>query len=64
MYRCRRNPGHIFYTSSIRKHAFQKQYRIQDYQCPDCKKEEKELQKRLANEEVERQRKLIEEKQK
>ena len=63
MYRCRKNPSHIFYTSSIRKHAFQKQYRIQDYSCPDCKKEEKESIKRQAAEEVEKQRKIMEEKQ-
>jgi hypothetical protein len=38
MYRCREDSTHIFYISSLRKHAFQKQYRIQDYTCPNCKK--------------------------
>ena len=64
MYRCKKDAGHIFYTSSIRKHAFQKQYRIHDYACPDCKKQQKEKQKQAAAKEVERQRKIIEEKQK
>mmetsp|Transcript_21717 Transcript_21717/g.33462 ORF Transcript_21717/g.33462 Transcript_21717/m.33462 type:complete len:84 (+) Transcript_21717:1762-2013(+) len=64
MYRCRKNSSHIFYFSSIRKHAFQKQYRIQDYSCPECKKEEKDRLKKQAIEEVEKQRKILEEKQK
>ena len=54
MYRCN-SKGHIFNISSLRKHKFQKQYRIQDYTCPTCKKEVKEAEKLAAIAEEERQ---------
>lgn len=49
MYRCR-SMGHIFYVSSVRKQKFQKQYRIQDYTCPECKKIQKENERKAAAE--------------
>ena len=39
MYQCKDKPSHLFHIQSVRKHAFQKQYRIHDYRCPECKKE-------------------------
>lgn len=49
MYRCRAM-GHKFYVSSVRKQKFQKQYRIQDYTCPECKKIQKENERKAAAE--------------
>ena len=57
MYRCVSNPDHTFYISSVRKHAFQKQYKISEYKCPECKKEEKELERQQAALEEERKNK-------
>lgn len=37
MYQCRKEPHHLFCVSSVRKHKFQKQYKIHDYACPECK---------------------------
>ena len=58
MYRCVSNPDHTFYISSVRKHAFQKQYKICEYKCPECKKEEKEVERQRAALEEERKNKL------
>ena len=62
MYRCH-SRSHIFLISSLRKHKHQTQYKINEYSCPDCKKEEKEMLKRQAQEEEERMGKILEEKQ-
>ena len=46
----------MFHVKSIRKQKYQKQYKIQDYNCPDCIKNKKEEEKRIAAEEEDRQR--------
>jgi hypothetical protein len=58
MYRCTQRPQHLFYISSLRKHAFQKQYKINEYKCPECKKEEKEAERVKALAEEERRSKI------
>jgi ABC-type phosphate transport system auxiliary subunit len=62
VYRCVSN-GHVFSISSLRKHKHQTQYKIEDNSCPDCKKEERELQKKHEKEEEERIRSIMAEKQ-
>ena len=60
---------HVFCVSSLRKCKYQTQYRVQDYSCPDCKRETKEQQRlqqlqeeqRIAEEMAEKQKKLLEE---
>lgn len=58
LYRCR-SKGHMFHVKSIRKQKYQKQYKIQEYTCPDCLKEKKEEERRLQAEELDRQRQKI-----
>ena len=41
------------------KQKFQKQYRIQDYTCPECKKIAKENERKAAAEQEEHERKLL-----
>jgi len=64
LYRCNAK-GHMFHVKSIRKHKYQSQFKIQDYTCPDCTKEEREEERRqqVALEE-ERNRKIAEEQKK
>jgi hypothetical protein len=62
MYRCKAM-GHKFYVSSVRKQKFQKQYRIQDYTCPECKKIQKENERKVAAEQEQHERKLLAEAQ-
>ena len=54
LYQCKADPKHLFYVSSVRKHKFQKQYRIHDYACQECKTVEREQYRRKAAEEEER----------
>jgi hypothetical protein len=54
LYRCL-GRSHIFCVSSVRKHKHQTQYKIEDYSCPDCKKEDREEEKRQAQAEELRQ---------
>ena len=49
----------MLHVKSVRKQKYQKQYKIQDDNCPDCIKEQKEEDRRLAAEEEERQREKI-----
>ena len=58
MYRCVSKPEHTFYISSVRKHAFQKQFKIAEYKCPECKKDEKEQERLRAAQEQERKNKI------
>lgn len=52
-------------VKSIRKHKYQSQFKIQDYTCPDCTKEEREEERRQqAAMEEERNRKIAEEQKK
>ena len=45
--------------SSVRKHKFQKQYRIHDYACQECKTAEREQSRKVAAEEEERKRREL-----
>jgi hypothetical protein len=47
LYKCH-SKDHIFCVSSVRKHKHQTQYKIEDYSCPDCKKEDREDDKKKA----------------
>ena len=64
LYRCNAK-GHMFHVKSIRKHKYQSQFKIQDYTCPDCTKEEREEERRQqAALEEERNKKIAEEQKK
>ena len=54
MYQCKQDPSHLFYVSSVRKHKFQKQYKIHDYTCPDCKQTQRDNERKVAAEQEER----------
>lgn len=58
----------MFYVSSVRKHKFQKQYKIHDYTCSECKTahrdseraEAKELEEQKMRELADKQNELFE----
>jgi Zn finger protein HypA/HybF involved in hydrogenase expression len=62
LYGCVECPSHMFYISSMRKRAFQKQYKIGEYKCPHCRKDLKEAERAKAQQE-EQERNRIESEQ-
>ena len=58
LYRCNEK-GHMFHVKSIRKHKYQSQFKIQDYTCPDCTRDEREEERRLQAAEEEARREEV-----